>query len=106
MGRPGFPVLHVLLGLAWAQLGAAQAQRDCGSCYQLNPGTIAGVVLGDLLLTLLIALAVYYVAACIHQRQSAGDLKSPPHESPYEELQIRGVDIYSDLKNPSRGSYK
>uniref|UniRef100_A0A803TEE0 TYRO protein tyrosine kinase-binding protein n=1 Tax=Anolis carolinensis TaxID=28377 RepID=A0A803TEE0_ANOCA len=33
---------------------------NCGDCYHLSPGAIAGVVLGDLLLTMLIALAVYY----------------------------------------------
>ncbi|KAL8220202.1 UNVERIFIED_CONTAM: hypothetical protein K2H54_040546 [Gekko kuhli] len=44
---------------------------DCGNCYHLSPVAIAGVVLGDLLLTLLIAVAVYYVATCVCQRQQA-----------------------------------
>ncbi|XP_077193152.1 TYRO protein tyrosine kinase-binding protein [Paroedura picta] len=104
MGRPQFPILHVLLGLASAQLGAAQAQGDCSNCYHLHPGAIAGVVLGDLLLTLLIAVAVYYVATCFYQRQLASsDLKkqrAPETESPYQELDPRGLDVYSDLKNP------
>lgn len=101
--RPRFPVLHVLLGLASAQLGAVQAQRDCGNCYHLSPGAIAGVVLGDLLLTLLIALAVYYVATCFYRRQLASnDLKKPETESPYQELDARGLDVYCDLKNPRR----
>uniref|UniRef100_A0A8D0BCL9 TYRO protein tyrosine kinase-binding protein n=1 Tax=Salvator merianae TaxID=96440 RepID=A0A8D0BCL9_SALMN len=43
---------------------------DCSNCYELSPGTIAGVVLGDLLLTILIALAVYYMTRCIHRHQS------------------------------------
>ncbi|XP_061452480.1 TYRO protein tyrosine kinase-binding protein isoform X2 [Rhineura floridana] len=109
MGCPGYSVLHVLLGLAWVQLGVTQAQKDCGNCYQLSPGVIAGVVLGDLLLTLLIALAVYYVAGCIYQRQStnSADLKKPPQESQYEELQGHRMDIYSDLKSSDPGtSYK
>ncbi|XP_042296749.1 TYRO protein tyrosine kinase-binding protein [Sceloporus undulatus] len=102
MDQLGIPVLHILLGLACAQLGAAQ-QRDCGNCYQLSPGAIAGVVLGDLLLTLLIALAVYYVASCIYQRQSAAssDIKKSQHESHYEELQGHRLDVYSDIRRPA-----
>ncbi|XP_007440135.1 TYRO protein tyrosine kinase-binding protein [Python bivittatus] len=99
MAQLGFPVLPILLGLTWPQLGAAQVANDCGHCYQINPGTIAGVVLGDLLLTLLIALGVYYVVSCVYKRQATSNDKTQ-HESPYEELQGRRMDIYSDLKNP------
>ncbi|XP_054855647.1 TYRO protein tyrosine kinase-binding protein [Eublepharis macularius] len=109
MGRPGFPVLNVLLGLASVQLGAVQAQGDCSNCYHLSPGAIAGVVLGDLLLTLLIAVAVYYVATCFYKRQLASsDLKksrTAETESPYQELDARGLDLYSELKN-SRSNFK
>ncbi|XP_053124187.1 TYRO protein tyrosine kinase-binding protein [Hemicordylus capensis] len=109
MGQRAFPVLHFLLGLAWTQMGAAQdstgqVQKDCSQCYQLNAGTIAGVVIGDLLLTLLIALAVYYMASCIYQRQNAssggGSSTKAELESPYQELQGARMDIYSDLKRP------
>nr|XP_056702384.1 TYRO protein tyrosine kinase-binding protein [Euleptes europaea] len=109
MDRLGFPVLHVLLGLASAQLGAVQAQGDCSNCYHLSPGAIVGVVLGDLLLTVLLAVAVYYVATCFYQRQLASsDLKksrAAENESPYQELDARTLDVYSDLKNP-RGNFK
>ncbi|XP_070620226.1 TYRO protein tyrosine kinase-binding protein [Erythrolamprus reginae] len=106
MAQLGFPILHILLGLAWSQLGAAQSANDCGHCFQINPGTIAGVVLGDLFLTLLIALGVYYVVSCIYKQQATGSDKAQ-HESPYEELQGQRTDIYSDLKNPaSRISYR
>uniref|UniRef100_A0ACB8FSU3 Uncharacterized protein n=1 Tax=Sphaerodactylus townsendi TaxID=933632 RepID=A0ACB8FSU3_9SAUR len=85
---------------------AVQAQGDCGNCYHLNPGAIAGVVLGDLLLTLLLALAVYYVATCFYQRQLASSelkkTRTAEMESPYQELDARTLDVYSDLKNPRR----
>ncbi|XP_015267836.1 PREDICTED: TYRO protein tyrosine kinase-binding protein [Gekko japonicus] len=109
MSRPQFPIFHVLLGLASAQLGLAQVQGDCGNCYHLSPVAIAGVVLGDLLLTLLIAVAVYYVATCLYQRQLASsDHKkpgAPENESPYQELDTRGLELYCDLKN-SRSNIK
>ncbi|XP_066495044.1 TYRO protein tyrosine kinase-binding protein isoform X2 [Tiliqua scincoides] len=95
MGQTGFPVFHILLSLAWTQL-------DCNNNLQLSSGAIAGVVLADLLLTLLLSLAVYYMASCIHRRQAAisGDLKKSEHESPYQELQGHRLDIYSDLRSP------
>ncbi|KAJ7304154.1 hypothetical protein JRQ81_011683 [Phrynocephalus forsythii] len=106
MDPRGFPVFHVLLGLAWAQLGAAQSQKDCGNCYHLSTGAILSVVLGDLILTLLIALAVYYVASCIYKRRLASkELKKTEHESHYEELQGPRLDIYSAIRG-SDAAYK
>ncbi|XP_029140166.1 TYRO protein tyrosine kinase-binding protein isoform X2 [Protobothrops mucrosquamatus] len=106
MAQLGFPILPILLGLTWPQLGAAQVANDCGHCYKIDPGTIAGVVLGDLFLTLLIALGVYYVVSCIYKQQATSRDKVQ-HESPYEELQGQRMDIYSDLKNPGpRISYR
>ncbi|XP_044291037.1 TYRO protein tyrosine kinase-binding protein [Varanus komodoensis] len=105
MDQPGFRVLHILLGLSWAQLGAAQ-QSGCNDCYMLRPSTIAGIVLGDLLLTLLIALAVYFVARHISCRSAhSGGVNKAQNESPYEELQAHRMDVYSDLKTP-QSTYK
>ncbi|KAH1180080.1 TYRO protein tyrosine kinase-binding protein isoform X1 [Mauremys mutica] len=103
MGPPGPPPLHTLLGLAWALLGSVNAQRDCTGCPQLSGGLIAGLVVGDLLLTLLIALAVYCLAGKIHHLRGSAqaEVKKPPAtemESPYQELQGQRLDIYSDLK--------
>ncbi|XP_039181701.1 TYRO protein tyrosine kinase-binding protein isoform X1 [Crotalus tigris] len=107
MAQLGFPILPILLGLTWPQLGAAQVANDCGHCYKIDPGTIAGVVLGDLFLTLLIALGVYYVVSCIYKQQATSKADKAQHESPYEELQGQRMDIYSDLKNPGpRISYR
>ncbi|XP_074837245.1 TYRO protein tyrosine kinase-binding protein isoform X2 [Carettochelys insculpta] len=92
MGPPAPPILCALVALAWALLGCVNAQRDCTGCPQLSGGLIAGLVLGDLLLTLLIALAVYCLASKIHHRRRAletsqGEAKPQPleMESPYQE---------------------
>ncbi|KAJ6663897.1 hypothetical protein lerEdw1_009978 [Lerista edwardsae] len=81
-----FPALHILLGLAWTQLGNVNGQADCGNSVQLSGGAIAGVVVVDLVLTSLLAVAVYYMASCIHRRKAANsvDLKKSEHESPYQ----------------------
>ncbi|XP_038238880.1 TYRO protein tyrosine kinase-binding protein [Dermochelys coriacea] len=103
MGPPGPPAPRTLLGLAWALLGSVNAQRDCTGCPQLSGGLIAGLVMGDLLLTLFIALSVYFLAGKIHHHRGSaqGEVKKPPTpemESPYQELQGQRLDIYSDLK--------
>uniref|UniRef100_A0A8C8VGU3 TYRO protein tyrosine kinase-binding protein n=1 Tax=Pelusios castaneus TaxID=367368 RepID=A0A8C8VGU3_9SAUR len=108
MDPPRPPTIFALLGLVWTLLGSVNAQRDCTGCPQLSGGMIAGLVLGDLLLTLLIALAVYFLAGKIHRQQGAtgsaqGNAKKPHNlelESPYQELQGQKMDIYSDLKKP------
>ncbi|KAL7981180.1 hypothetical protein Chor_005414 [Crotalus horridus] len=74
-------------------MGAAQVANDCGHCYKIDPGTIAGVVLGDLFLTLLIALGVYYVVSCIYKQQATSkgeeaDPMSPVHTFPLEEMSV------------------
>nr|XP_006110312.1 TYRO protein tyrosine kinase-binding protein isoform X1 [Pelodiscus sinensis] len=79
---------------------------DCTSCPQMSGGVIAGLVVGDLLLTLLIALAVYCLASKIHGRRGAmgttpEEVKKshgPEAESPYQELQGQRMDVYSELK--------
>uniref|UniRef100_A0A8C6XYN6 TYRO protein tyrosine kinase-binding protein n=1 Tax=Naja naja TaxID=35670 RepID=A0A8C6XYN6_NAJNA len=56
----------------------------CGHCYQINPGTIAGVVLGDLFLTLFIALGVYYVVSCIYKQQATSSGKEEGFPRPQQ----------------------
>ncbi|XP_072885929.1 T-cell surface glycoprotein CD3 delta chain-like isoform X1 [Hemitrygon akajei] len=36
--------------------------KDCHNCIQVDPGTLAGIVIGDLVATFLIAVAVYCVS--------------------------------------------
>ncbi|XP_072094392.1 T-cell surface glycoprotein CD3 delta chain-like isoform X1 [Mobula birostris] len=37
--------------------------KDCNNCIQVDPGTLSGIVIGDLVATFLIAVAVYCVSA-------------------------------------------
>uniref|UniRef100_A0A8C0JFE7 TYRO protein tyrosine kinase-binding protein n=1 Tax=Chelonoidis abingdonii TaxID=106734 RepID=A0A8C0JFE7_CHEAB len=66
---------------------------DCTGCPQLSGGLIAGLVVGDLLLTLLIAMAVYCLAGKIHRHRG-----SAQGTALGSELQGQRLDIYSDLK--------
>uniref|UniRef100_A0A8C0ZPQ7 TYRO protein tyrosine kinase-binding protein n=1 Tax=Castor canadensis TaxID=51338 RepID=A0A8C0ZPQ7_CASCN len=55
--EPSWQLLLPLL-LTVGGLSPVQAQSEC-NCSPVSPGVLAGIVLGDLVLTLLIALAVY-----------------------------------------------
>ncbi|XP_013377996.1 PREDICTED: TYRO protein tyrosine kinase-binding protein isoform X1 [Chinchilla lanigera] len=56
--EPSWRLLLLPLLLTVAGLSPVQAQSGC-NCSPISPGVLAGIVLGDLVLTLLIALAVY-----------------------------------------------
>uniref|UniRef100_A0A2K6V3H6 TYRO protein tyrosine kinase-binding protein n=1 Tax=Saimiri boliviensis boliviensis TaxID=39432 RepID=A0A2K6V3H6_SAIBB len=112
------PLLLAVGGLCPVQ---AQAQSEC-SCSAVSPGVLAGIVLGDLVLTVLIALAVYFLGRLVPRGRGASDGEwTPTHrsaclsatrkqritetESPYQELQGQRSDVYSDL-NTQRPYYK
>ncbi|XP_006867405.1 PREDICTED: TYRO protein tyrosine kinase-binding protein isoform X4 [Chrysochloris asiatica] len=71
-------------------------------CPALGPAVLAGIVLGDLVLTLLIALAVYSLGRLVSQKRGTvertGKQRITEMESPYQELQGQKPDVYSDLK--------
>nr|KAF6408360.1 transmembrane immune signaling adaptor TYROBP [Molossus molossus] len=80
------------------------------SCPAVNSGVLAGIVLGDLVLTLLIALAVYSLGRLVPRRRGVVDAVTRKQhinetESPYQELQGQRSDVYSDL-NTQRQYYK
>uniref|UniRef100_A0A8C6FFB9 TYRO protein tyrosine kinase-binding protein n=1 Tax=Moschus moschiferus TaxID=68415 RepID=A0A8C6FFB9_MOSMO len=80
------------------------------NCSSVSPGMLAGIVLGDLMLTLLIALAVYYLGRLVPQGRGAAEAGTRKQhitetESPYQELQGQRTDVYSDL-NTQRPYYK
>ncbi|XP_028921193.1 TYRO protein tyrosine kinase-binding protein-like [Ornithorhynchus anatinus] len=87
-----------------------QSQNACSGCYPVTPGVLAGIILGDLTLTLLIALAVYYLARMVSRPQgaagAAGDAsrkqRTTETESHYQELQGQRSDVYSDLNTQRR----
>nr|XP_012416468.1 PREDICTED: TYRO protein tyrosine kinase-binding protein isoform X4 [Odobenus rosmarus divergens] len=84
------------------------AVGEC-NCSVVSPGVLAGIVLGDLVLTLLIALAVYSLGRLFPRGRGAVEVTRKPRvtetESPYQELQGQRSDVYSDLKT-QRPYYK
>ncbi|XP_039105536.1 TYRO protein tyrosine kinase-binding protein isoform X1 [Hyaena hyaena] len=87
----------------------AQAQNEC-NCSVVSPGVLAGIVLGDLVLTLLIALAVYSLGRLFPRGRGTVEAVTRKQrisetESPYQELQGQRSDVYSDL-NTQRPYYK
>ncbi|XP_069406778.1 TYRO protein tyrosine kinase-binding protein [Ovis canadensis] len=104
--RPSDRLLSLLLTVGGLSL--VQAQREC-NCSSLSPGVLAGIVLGDLMLTLLIALAVYSLGRLVPRGRGAAEVTRKQHitetESPYQELQGQRTDVYSDL-NTQRPYYK
>ncbi|KAM5207740.1 TYRO protein tyrosine kinase-binding protein isoform 2-T2 [Hipposideros larvatus] len=79
------------------------------NCSAVSPGVLAGIVLGDLVLTLLIALAVYSLGRLVPRGKGAVEVTKKQRitetESPYQELQGQRSDVYSDL-NTQRQYYK
>ncbi|KAM6223203.1 TYRO protein tyrosine kinase-binding protein [Rhynchocyon petersi] len=79
------------------------------NCPSVGPGVLAGIVLGDLVLTLLIALAVYSLGRLVPRKRGAAEMTGKQRiaetESHYQELQGQKSDVYSDL-NPQRQYYK
>ncbi|XP_028679396.1 TYRO protein tyrosine kinase-binding protein [Erpetoichthys calabaricus] len=95
--------LFIFLGI----LGSTNGQQNCQSCYQLDLSAIVGIIVGDILLTVLIALSVFYFTSRLNKSRleaikAQGGLKlkekEDKDESPYQELQGARSDIYSDLK--------
>nr|KAF6412143.1 transmembrane immune signaling adaptor TYROBP [Rousettus aegyptiacus] len=110
---PSNRLLLLPLLLTVGGLSAVQAQSDtfpeC-NCSVVSPGVLAGIVLGDLVLTLLIALAVYSLGRLVPRGRGAVDAvtrkqRTAETESTYQELQGQRSDVYSDL-NTQRQYYK
>ncbi|KAL4830674.1 hypothetical protein H8958_001180 [Nasalis larvatus] len=102
-------LLPLLLAVGGLRPVQAQAQSDC-NCSTVSPGVLAGIVLGDLVLTVLIALAVYFLGRLVPRGRGAAEgatrkQRITETESPYQELQGQRSDVYSDL-NTQRPYYK
>uniref|UniRef100_A0A452E8M3 TYRO protein tyrosine kinase-binding protein n=1 Tax=Capra hircus TaxID=9925 RepID=A0A452E8M3_CAPHI len=107
--RPSDRLLSLLLTVG-GELGASAASGLKCNCSSLSPGVLAGIVLGDLMLTLLIALAVYSLGRLVPRGRGAAEAVTRKQhitetESPYQELQGQRTDVYSDL-NTQRPYYK
>ncbi|XP_025770370.1 TYRO protein tyrosine kinase-binding protein isoform X1 [Herpailurus yagouaroundi] len=106
---PSNRLLFLPLLLTVGGFSPAQAQNEC-NCSVVSPGVLAGIVLGDLVLTLLISLAVYSLGRLFPRGRGAVDAVTRKQritetESPYQELQGQRSDVYSDL-NTQRPYYK
>uniref|UniRef100_A0A8C4XB76 TYRO protein tyrosine kinase-binding protein n=1 Tax=Erpetoichthys calabaricus TaxID=27687 RepID=A0A8C4XB76_ERPCA len=79
--------------------------RPCDTCIQVDPGTVAGIVVGDILATVLIAVAVYFIASQQRNRMYMGNKASDrqmllAHDGNnrlYEPLRERDGGAYSQL---------
>ncbi|CAD7692756.1 unnamed protein product [Nyctereutes procyonoides] len=106
---PSNRLLFLPLLLSMGGFSPIQAQDGC-NCPVVSPGVLAGIVLGDLVLTLLIALAVYSLGRMFPRGRGAVEAVTRKQritetESPYQELQGQRSDVYSDL-NTQRPYYK
>ncbi|XP_006765097.1 PREDICTED: TYRO protein tyrosine kinase-binding protein isoform X2 [Myotis davidii] len=106
--RPYNRLLFLPLLLTVGGLSPVQSHCEC-NCSAVSPGVLAGIVLGDLVLTLLIALAVYSLGRLVPRGRGAVEVTRKQRitetESPYQELQGQRPDVYSDL-NTQRQYYK
>ena len=50
----------------------------CENCIELDPGTISGIVVADVIITILIAVAVYCVSGSERGRSSRGKYEYGP----------------------------
>ncbi|XP_064803297.1 TYRO protein tyrosine kinase-binding protein [Oncorhynchus masou masou] len=92
--------------------GPAEGEQDCGHCYLIDMGAVVGIIACDIILTLLIALAVFCFATIRKKRsQQESRLEGKGKtitaskrktveitESPYQELHGFQSDVYSDLQ--------
>ncbi|XP_078002492.1 TYRO protein tyrosine kinase-binding protein isoform X3 [Phascolarctos cinereus] len=104
MGKGRAPTLHLALVLA-----LFLTPGESSPCTAVGPGVLAGIVLGDLVLTILIALAVYYLGRLVPSGRNAPEASKKQRmtetESPYQELQGHRSDVYSDL-TPQQGFHR
>ncbi|XP_065430098.1 sialoadhesin-like [Chrysemys picta bellii] len=103
-------------GPGWGYLSlsareSVEVQRS-GPCQCLSPGLMAGVVVAILLLVILVNVGACYLlrrgrrqAGAEGAAEGAELSRRPKTESPYEELQGRTQDIYSQLDSPQAGSH-
>uniref|UniRef100_A0A8C5QY29 TYRO protein tyrosine kinase-binding protein n=1 Tax=Leptobrachium leishanense TaxID=445787 RepID=A0A8C5QY29_9ANUR len=101
MPKPFAPRALILLSAA---LGAALGQDGCGDCIRLDSGAITGIVICDIIITILIALTAYFVSSKIQRRKQIERNKCQKSEMQtndrtYEELQGPRTDVYNELGN-------
>nr|XP_033770326.1 TYRO protein tyrosine kinase-binding protein-like [Geotrypetes seraphini] len=95
-----FSIILCVLGI----LGIVCEQRDCTSCYHMDAVAITAIIVGDIIITVLIALAVFFLARRLNAKnKDTGSMQKNQKsgvteaESHYQELQGHKLDIYCDL---------
>ncbi|XP_063798274.1 TYRO protein tyrosine kinase-binding protein isoform X2 [Pseudophryne corroboree] len=96
----GFPISIMVLGLSI--IGAALGQEGCENCLQLNSGALIGIVICDIIFTMLIAAMAYCVSSKIQAKKYQEKLdkqknNAPGNEPTYEQLHGQRNDIYNQL---------
>ncbi|XP_072317142.1 TYRO protein tyrosine kinase-binding protein [Eucyclogobius newberryi] len=88
--------------------GSTDEQQECAACYHINMAVVIGIVLCDILLTILITVSVIVLVRS-HNRQrefhdarmvtssESKEMSAEVTESPYQELQGAQSDVYSEL---------
>ncbi|XP_075047706.1 TYRO protein tyrosine kinase-binding protein-like [Mixophyes fleayi] len=94
------PISVLFLGLTI--IGAALGQDGCGNCLQLNSGALIGIVVCDVIFTVLIAAMAFCVSSKIQKKKYQEKLdkqknNTTENEPTYEHLHGQRMDIYNDL---------
>ncbi|XP_078538377.1 T-cell surface glycoprotein CD3 delta chain isoform X1 [Lissotriton helveticus] len=75
--------------------------RMCENCIELDPGTISGIVVADVIITVLIAVAVYCVSGTEKGRPTRGKSSDKqvliPNDQLYQPLRDREESAYSHI---------
>ncbi|XP_058866223.1 T-cell surface glycoprotein CD3 delta chain-like isoform X3 [Acipenser ruthenus] len=81
---------------------AAAAETACNNCIKLEAGTVAGIVVGDVIATVLIAVAVY----CVSSQQKSGAYISNKASDRQNLLMNDGNNmVYEPLRERDDGAY-
>ncbi|KAE8594567.1 hypothetical protein XENTR_v10019697 [Xenopus tropicalis] len=72
MRSPMYPLSLLILWLLTARAASSESEA-CQDCYRIDTATLVGVVLGDILLTVIIILVVYFCTKQTFQKRAAVD---------------------------------
>ncbi|XP_030068550.1 TYRO protein tyrosine kinase-binding protein isoform X2 [Microcaecilia unicolor] len=80
-----FSIFLCVLGI----LGIVHGQRDCTGCYQMDGVAIAAIIVGDIIITVLIALAVFFLARKLNAKKNGAGEEFREHAGWNYEKQMR-----------------
>ncbi|OCT71125.1 hematopoietic cell signal transducer [Xenopus laevis] len=65
--------MHLVILCLLAACAASSESEECKDCYRIDTATLVGVVLGDILLTVIIILVVYFCTKQTFQKRITVD---------------------------------